>query len=352
MKNLLVTGGAGFIGSHLVRRLVNRYRDHYTVVNLDSLTYAGNLANLRDVVKTDNYIFRQGDIRDRSFLSNLFSEFDFAGVFHLAAESHVDRSIESPAVFVETNVLGTVNLLDSARVAWEGKMEQKCFCHISTDEVYGSLAEDDDAFLETTPYNPRSPYAASKAAADHMVRAYYNTYGLPVKMTNCSNNYGSHQFPEKLIPVCISKIRNGEPIPVYGDGRNIRDWLHVEDHARAIDLVFHRGRVGEAYNVGGDAEVRNIDLVRTLCRISDRLLTRPEGTAETQITFVKDRPGHDHRYAIDYSKLHGELGWKPETTLEVGLTNTVRWYLENDDWLADIHSGRYREFTLEMEVSA
>jgi dTDP-glucose 4,6-dehydratase len=343
MKSVLVTGGAGFIGSHLVRRLVREYAGVYRVVNLDGLTYAGNPANLRDVEAADNYLFREGDIRDRAFLAQLFSEFDFVGVFHLAAESHVDRSIESPAVFVETNVLGTVNLLDAARVAWGESMEGRCFCHVSTDEVFGSLGDHDEAFHETTPYDPQSPYAASKAAADHMVRAYHNTYGLPVKLTNCSNNYGSHQFPEKLIPVCISRIKNRQPIPVYGDGKNIRDWLHVEDHVRAIDLVFHRGSVGTSYNVGGDAEVRNIDLVRTICQITDKLLKQAAGSAEELITFVKDRPGHDHRYAIDFSKLESELGWTPEVSLEDGLASTVEWYLQNGQWIADIESGRYRE---------
>lgn len=343
MKDVLVTGGSGFIGSHLVRRLVTRYQDSYRVVNIDALTYAGNQANLRDVEAFPNYLFRHGDIRDRDFLKGLFSEFDFAGVFHLAAESHVDRSIESPAVFVETNVLGTVNLLDAARVSWGPQYEHKRFCHISTDEVFGSLSESDSPFHEATPYDPRSPYSASKAAADHMVRAYHNTYGLPVTITNCSNNYGSHQFPEKLIPVCIEKIRTEQPIPVYGDGRNIRDWLHVEDHARAIDLVYHQGRTGECYNVGGDAEKRNIDLVRSLCRIVDEYLERPVGSGEKLIEFVTDRPGHDHRYAIDFSKIQKELGWRPEVSFEEGLARTVRWYLDNQEWIEDIKSGHYRE---------
>lgn len=342
MKHILVTGGAGFIGSHLVRRLVSRYTDRYQIVNLDGLTYAGNPANLYDVESADNYIFEHGDIRDRDFLASLFMKYEFFGIFHLAAESHVDRSIEAPAVFMETNVLGTANLLDAAREAWGSDVRRKCFCHISTDEVYGSLSDTDAPFTEETPYAPRSPYAASKAAADHLVRAYYNTYGLPVKMTNCSNNYGSHQFPEKLIPVCISRIRDQQPIPVYGDGRNIRDWLHVEDHARALDLVFHEGRVGESYNIGGGAEMRNLDLVHSLCRNVDRLLGREAGEAERLITFTEDRLGHDHRYAIDFSKIRKELGWQPSISLEEGLSSTIDWYLNNQQWIDNIRTGRYQ----------
>jgi dTDP-glucose 4,6-dehydratase len=343
MKNLLVTGGAGFIGSHLVRRLVTRYRGRYRVVNADCLTYAGNLENLRDIEKAENYVFRKYDIRDRAFLNSLFSEFNFAGVFHLAAESHVDRSIEAPAIFVETNVLGTLNLLDAARLAWDGDYDNRCFCHISTDEVFGSLSEHEEPFHESTPYSPQSPYAASKAGADHLVRAYHNTHNLPVKLTNCSNNYGSHQFPEKLIPLCISKLRDRRAIPVYGDGSNIRDWLHVDDHVSAIDLVFHHGRIGHSYNIGGDSEVRNIDLVRKICQITDRLLGQEIGCSEKLIKFVADRPGHDHRYAINFSKIQSELGWRPEILLDQGLTKTIQWYLENDQWIDGIHSGRYRE---------
>jgi dTDP-glucose 4,6-dehydratase len=342
MLTVLVTGGAGFIGSHLVRRLVKESK--YRVVNLDSLGYAGNLGNLKDVTDLDHSIFRQGDIRSRDLLKSLFSEFDFKAVFHLAAESHVDRSIDTPSLFVETNVLGTVNLLDAARDAWSDGGDGRCFCHISTDEVYGTLG-DDGVFLESTPYAPRSPYAASKAAADHLVRAYHHTYGLPVKITNCSNNYGSHQFPEKLIPVVISKIKEREPIPVYGDGLNVRDWLFVEDHARAIEMVYENGRVGESYNVGGDSEVRNIDLVKKLCQIADRELGREPGESEKLICFVKDRPGHDYRYAIDFSKIRDELGWRPEVCLEDGLVATVRWYLNNYDWVTEIQSGAYRQYS-------
>jgi len=343
VKNILVTGGAGFIGSHLVRRLVKEYTNRYRIVNLDCLTYAGNPENLKDVETASNYAFRRGNICHRDFLKSLFQEYQFDGVFHLAAESHVDRSIESPAVFVETNILGTVNLLDAARECWQENFADKCFCHISTDEVFGSLTETDPAFHETTPYSPRSPYAASKASADHMVRSYFHTYGLPIKLTNCSNNYGSHQFPEKLIPVVISKIQQKEPIPVYGDGRNIRDWLHVSDHARALDLVFHKGKVGESYNIGGDAEVRNIDLVTTLCDVADELLGRQSGSSRELISFVRDRPGHDHRYAINFQKIRDELDWKPKVQLVSGLRATVQWYLNNQQWIEDIRSGTYQK---------
>lgn len=341
MNTVLITGGAGFIGSHVVRHFVRSYVDRYRVLNLDKLTYAGNLSNLEDLAHAPNYRFVQGDILDRDLLRVLFQENEIKGVFHLAAESHVDRSIESPAAFVETNVLGTVNLLDAARAAWKGQ-DDVTFCLISTDEVFGSLGPQ-GYFREDTPYNPKSPYAASKAAADHLARAYHNTYGLPVKLTNCSNNYGSHQFPEKLIPLCITKIVNLEPIPVYGTGENVRDWLHVEDHARALDAVFHKGRVGESYNIGGNAEMRNIDLVRELCRIVDGRLNRPSGTSEQQIAYVVDRPGHDFRYAVDFKKIEKELGWRPTVSLSEGLDRTVAWYLANLDWIEDIHSGRYRE---------
>lgn len=340
LETILVTGGAGFIGSHVVRHFVRTYADRYRVVNLDKLTYAGNLANLKDLEDAPNYRFVRGDILDREFLRELFGQNDIKGVLHLAAESHVDRSIESPATFVETNVLGTVNLLDAARAAWE-RRDDVTFCLISTDEVFGSLGPQ-GYFREDTPYDPKSPYAASKAAADHLARAYHNTYGLPVKLTNCSNNYGSHQFPEKLIPLCISRIVNRQPIPVYGKGDNVRDWLHVEDHALALDLVFHHGCVGESYNIGGNAEMKNIDLVRELCRVADVRLGRAEGTSERLITFVKDRPGHDFRYAVDFQKIESELGWTPTVSLPEGLDRTVGWYLENLDWVEDIRSGRYR----------
>lgn len=343
MQSLLITGGAGFIGSHVVRHFLQEQACRYRVVNLDKLTYAGNLENLTDISGTPNYVFKHGDINDRELVSALFKEFDFVGVIHLAAESHVDRSIDSPGQFVETNVMGTVCLLDMARSHWKENSEGRCFCHVSTDEVYGSLGEH-GSFSEDTPYDPRSPYSASKAAADHLVRAYHHTYGLPVKITNCSNNYGSHQFPEKLIPLCISRILDHQPIPVYGDGLNVRDWLYVEDHARAISAVFHSGRVGESYNIGGNSEVRNIDLVRTLCQSADKLLGRPPGSSEQQITFVNDRPGHDFRYSIDFSKIERELGWQPSVTFEEGLDRTLKWYLDNQPWVDHVKSGAYREF--------
>lgn len=338
---LLVTGGCGFIGSHVVRRLVTRYADRYKIVNLDKLTYAGNPANLADVADRPNYEFVQGDITDLASMRELFARHRFQAVLHLAAESHVDRSIEGPSEFVLTNVVGTTNLLQCAREIWAGAFEGKRFYHVSTDEVYGSLGED-GMFTEETPYSPRSPYSASKAASDHLVRAFHHTYGLPVVISNCSNNYGPYQFPEKLIPTCICALLDGRPIPVYGAGQNVRDWLYVEDHAEAIDRIFHSGRLGETYNIGGDCEVRNLQLVEKLCDLYDRLVDRAPGSGREQIRFVQDRAGHDFRYAVDCSRLKSELGWSQATTLEAGLENTVRWYLENTTWLENIRSGAYR----------
>lgn len=342
MKNLLITGGAGFIGSHVVRRLVRQYPD-MMIWNLDALTYAGNLANLRDVEQATNYRFIKQDIRDREGLMALFQRQSFDGVVHLAAESHVDRSIEGPQAFIETNVLGTLHLLDAARSQWAGDFNGKRFYHVSTDEVYGSLGET-GYFSETTPYDPRSPYSASKASSDHIVRAYYHTYGLPVVISNCSNNYGPYQFPEKLIPLMIHNIVQEKPLPVYGNGRYTRDWLWVEEHAEAIDLIYHQGQDGETYNIGGNNEWQNIDLVHLLCRVMDRLLGRPEGTAARLITFVKDRPGHDKRYAIDAGKIHRTLGWEPRMTMEEGLQRTAQWYLDNEAWLTQVTSGAYQQY--------
>ncbi len=339
---ILITGGAGFIGSHAVRLFVQRY-PQYHIVNLDALTYAGNLANLRDVEQAPNYTFVRGDIRDAALLDRLFAEYRFDAVVHLAAESHVDRSITNPLAFVETNVLGTVNLLNAARKHWAENSEGKRFYHVSTDEVYGSLGSE-GYFTEETPYDPRSPYSASKAASDHFVRAYFHTYGLPVVLSNCSNNYGPYQFPEKLIPLMINNIREGRPLPVYGDGRNVRDWLWVIDHAEAMDAILHRGRIGETYNIGGHNEWANIDLVHLLCDLADELLQRPAGTARQLITFVKDRPGHDRRYAIDASKIRRELGWQPSITFEEGLRQTIQWYLDNTEWLQQVVSGEYRDY--------
>jgi len=347
--HILITGGAGFIGSHVVRHFLNRYPD-YTVTNLDKLTYAGNLANLKDVESNPNYRFVKGDIADGAFLLDLFNEQRFDAVIHLAAESHVDRSIESPVEFVISNVLGTVNLLNAARATWNGKFDGKLFYHVSTDEVYGSLRSE-GMFSETTPYDPHSPYSASKASSDHFVRAFYDTYGLPVVISNCSNNYGSHQFPEKLIPLFINNIRLEKPLPVYGAGLNVRDWLWVVDHARAIDEIFHRGTVGETYNIGGHNEWTNIDLIRLLCRIMDRKLGREDGSSETLITYVTDRAGHDLRYAIDASKLQRELGWVPSVTFEEGLEKTVDWYLDNQAWLDEVTSGAYQHYYETMYAS-
>jgi len=345
-RTILITGGAGFIGSHVVRRMVSKYPD-YTIVNADKLTYAGNLGNLTGLEKAPNYQFRRVDIVDKESVNALFREFGFDGVIHLAAESHVDRSITSPDEFIYTNIVGTVNLLTAFRNTDPGRNVRRLFYHISTDEVYGSL-EHSGYFTEQTAYDPRSPYSASKASSDHMVRAFGNTYGLPWVISNCSNNYGPNQFPEKLIPLTINNIKTGRPIPVYGKGENIRDWLYVEDHASAIDLIFHEGRPGETYNVGGDNEWKNIDLVRLMCRIMDEKLGKAVGSSEKLITYVTDRAGHDLRYAIDSSKLQKELGWKPSVTFEQGLAMTVDWYLANEKWLETIISGAYSKYYEEM----
>lgn len=341
-KKLLITGGAGFIGSHVVRRFVVNY-PNYEIYNLDKLTYAGNLMNLNDIENSPNYHFVKGDIVDDAFLIEFFNQHQFDGVVHLAAESHVDRSISNPTEFIRTNVLGTVNLLNAALSIWKGNMEGKRFYHISTDEVYGSLG-DTGFFTEDTKYDPRSPYSSSKASSDHLVRAYFHTFNLPVVISNCSNNYGSFHFPEKLIPLAINNIKNMRPIPVYGAGDNIRDWLFVEDHARAIDLIFHEGRSGETYNIGGNNEWTNLDLIKKLCEIMDAKMERDTGTSASLIAFVKDRAGHDHRYAIDYSKLKNELGWEPSLQFEEGLNRTVDWYLNNEVWLNAVTSGNYQHY--------
>ena len=342
MKTLLITGGAGFIGSHLVRFMVNKYPE-YRIINLDKLTYAGNLENLRDVEGKENYLFVKTDINDADAVQKVFDEFDISGVIHLAAESHVDRSITNPTEFIYTNIVGTINLLNAARHQWKDKPEDHLFYHVSTDEVYGSLG-DTGLFTETTAYDPRSPYSASKASSDHLVRAYFHTFKLPVVISNCSNNYGGYQFPEKLLPLMIHNISNNKPLPVYGKGLNIRDWLYVEDHASAIDLIFHKGTLGETYNIGGNNEWKNIDLVNLLCRIMDEKLGRPEGTSEKLITFVTDRAGHDLRYAIDSSKLQNELGWEPSLQFNEGLEKTVEWYLANEEWLNNVTSGDYKKY--------
>jgi dTDP-glucose 4,6-dehydratase len=340
-KNILITGGAGFIGSHVVRRLVLNY-PNYLIVNLDKLTYAGNLNNLKDIETKDNYVFAHGDINDEQSLNNLFSKYSFDGVIHLAAESHVDRSITNPGQFVMTNIVGTLNLLNSCRKYWS-EINGKCFYHISTDEVYGSLGKT-GLFTESTSYDPRSPYSASKAGSDHLVRAYGHTFGLPVKISNCSNNYGSFQFPEKLIPLMINNIKHKKSLPIYGKGDNVRDWLWVVDHAIAIDLIFHKGKLGETYNIGGHNEWTNIDLVYFLCDIMDKKLGNKIGHSRSLITYVKDRAGHDLRYAIDASKIQKELGWVPSVTFEKGLESTVDWYLSNENWLNGVTSGQYQRY--------
>jgi dTDP-glucose 4,6-dehydratase len=346
---ILITGGAGFIGSHVVRLFVTKYPD-YKICNLDKLTYAGNLENLKDIESKSNYKFIKGDIVDADFINKLFSDHKFNAVIHLAAESHVDRSITNPLEFVYTNVIGTVNLLNAAKSLYKTEgADFRLFYHVSTDEVYGSLGET-GMFTETTAYDPHSPYSASKASSDHFVRAYYDTYGMPAVISNCSNNYGPYHFPEKLIPLCINNIKNNKPLPIYGKGENVRDWLFVEDHARAIDVIFHKAKQGSTYNIGGHNEWTNIDVIRLLCRIMDKKLGRPEGTNEKLITFVKDRAGHDLRYAIDSTKLQDELGWKPSLQFEEGLERTVDWYLSHEDWLNGVTSGDYQKYYQQQYV--
>ncbi len=345
-KTILITGGAGFIGSHLVRLFVNKYPE-YKIVNLDKLTYAGNLENLKDVDNASNYIFEKGDIVDEEYIKVLFAKYNFDGVIHLAAESHVDRSITNPMEFIMTNVVGTVNLLNAAKNSWKGNERNKLFYHVSTDEVYGSL-NDIELFVETTPYDPQSPYSSSKASSDHFVRAYGNTYGLPFVISNCSNNYGPNQFPEKLLPLFINNIRNSKTLPVYGDGKFTRDWLYVEDHVIAIDKIYHEGRTGETYNIGGFNEWTNIDLIKVLCKQMDLALGRKAGTSESLITYVKDRPGHDKRYAIDANKLKNELGWEPSLQFEEGLSKTIAWYLDNEEWMDNITTGDYQNYYKEQ----
>ena len=341
-RNILITGGAGFIGSHVVRLFVTKYPE-YHIINLDKLTYAGNLANLADIEQS-NYTFVKADICDFEKILELFRQYCIDGVIHLAAESHVDRSIKDPFTFAQTNVMGTLSLLQAAKVSWDGQYDGKRFYHISTDEVYGALKFDGTFFTETTKYDPHSPYSASKASSDHFVRAFHDTFGMPTLVTNCSNNYGPYQFPEKLIPLFINNIRHNKPLPVYGKGENVRDWLYVVDHARAIDLIFHNGKVAETYNIGGFNEWKNIDLIRVLIKTVDRLLGRPEGASEKLITYVTDRAGHDLRYAIDSTKLKNELGWEPSLQFEEGIEKTVKWYLDNQEWLDQVTSGDYQGY--------
>jgi dTDP-glucose 4,6-dehydratase len=347
-KHILITGGAGFIGSHVVRLFVKKYPE-YCIYNLDKLTYAGNLANLKDIEQEANYRFIKADIIDADQMLSLFAEHKFDNVIHLAAESHVDRSIASPMEFIMANIVGTVNLLNAAKFHWQDDYADKLFYHISTDEVYGSLG-DEGFFTEETPYDPHSPYSASKASSDHLVRAYHDTYGLPIVISNCSNNYGPNQFPEKLIPLFINNIRNNKPLPVYGKGENVRDWLYVIDHAQAIDLICHKGRNGQTYNIGGNNEWKNIDLIKVLCKVMDEKLGRPAGTSEKLITYVKDRAGHDLRYAIDSSKLQNELGWAPSLQFEEGIGITIDWYLSNQQWLDEVTSGEYLKYYEEQYV--
>lgn len=346
MKNILVTGGAGFIGSHVVRLFVKNYPE-YNIINLDLLTYAGNLENLKDIEGKPNYTFVKADICDHDKVAGIFSKYEIDAVIHLAAESHVDRSIKDPFSFARTNVMGTLTLLQAAKNYWGGNFENKLFYHVSTDEVYGSLG-DEGFFLETTAYDPHSPYSASKASSDHFVRAFHDTYGLPVVISNCSNNYGSYQFPEKLIPLFINNICNNKSLPVYGKGDNVRDWLFVNDHARAIDVIFHKGKLGDTYNIGGFNEWKNIDLIRVLIKTVDKLLGREEGTSEKLITYITDRAGHDYRYAIDSSKLKKELGWEPSLQFEEGIEKTVKWYLENEEWVQHVTSGEYQKYYKQM----
>ncbi len=341
-KNILITGGAGFIGSHLVRLFVNKYPE-YNIINLDALTYAGNLENLKDIEDKENYTFVKADICDFETIQKIFSDYNIDGVIHLAAESHVDRSIKDPFSFAQTNVMGTLSLLQAAKHYWVGNFEGKLFYHVSTDEVYGSLGEE-GFFTEDTKYDPHSPYSASKASSDHFVRAFHDTFGLPTVISNCSNNYGSYQFPEKLIPLFINNIVNNKPLPVYGKGENIRDWLFVEDHARAIDVIFHNGKLGDTYNIGGFNEWKNIDLIKVMIKTVDKLLGREEGSSEKLITYVTDRAGHDLRYAIDSTKLKNELGWEPSLQFEEGIEKTVKWYLENEEWLKNVTSGDYQKY--------